>query len=130
MKQFFHLVTLLKINKRLYQVSRCKGNMKYLVFIFLFGCGVTAQGVSEESKEDQELDNLLKKAQSNIQVQATLQDAATKEQKKIVTQTISQIVGLKEENKELKIELNETKAKFDSLSFDTLVPFQLLPIPR
>jgi cell division protein FtsX len=104
--------------------------MKYLVFIFLFGCGVTAQGVSEEAKEDQELDNLLKKAQSNIQVQATLQDAASKEQKKIVTQTISQIVGLKEENKELKIELNETKAKFDSLSFDTLVPFQLLPIPR
>jgi cell division protein FtsX len=104
--------------------------MKYLVFIFLFGCGVTAQGVSEESKEDQELDNLLKKAQSNIQVQATLQDAATKEQKKIVKQTINQIVGLKEENKELKIELNETKAKFDSLSFDTLVPFQLFPIPR
>jgi cell division protein FtsX len=104
--------------------------MKYLVFIFLFGCGVTAQGVSEESKEDQELDNLLKKAQSNIQVQATLQDAASKEQKKIVKQTISQIVGLKEENKELKIELNETKAKFDSISFDTLVPFQLLPIPR
>ena len=104
--------------------------MKYLVFIFLFGCGVTAQGVSEESKEDQELDMLLKKAQSNIQVQATLQDAATKEQKKIVTQTVSQIVGLKEENKQLKIELNETKAKFDSISFDTLVPFQLLPIPR
>jgi len=87
--------------------------MKYFVFIFLFGCGVTAQGVSDESKEDQELDMLLKKAQSNIQVQATLQDAATKEQKK-----------------ELKIELNETKAKFDSLSFDTIVPFQLLPIPR
>jgi hypothetical protein len=104
--------------------------MRYLLFICLFGCGVTAQGVSEESKEDQELDNLLKKAQSNIQVQATLQDAASKEQKKIVKQTISQIVGLKEENKELKIELNETKAKFDSLSFDTLVPFQLLPIPR
>lgn len=104
--------------------------MRYLLFICLFGCGVTAQGVSEESKEDQELDNLLKKAQSNIQVQATLQDAASKEQKKIVTQTISQIVGLKEENKELKIELNETKAKFDSLSFDTLVPFKLLPIPR
>ena len=104
--------------------------MRYLLFICLFGCGVTAQGVNEESKEDQELDMLLKKAQSNIQVQATLQDAASKEQKKIVTQTISQIVGLKEENKELKIKLNETKAKFDSLSFDTLVPFVLLPVPR
>ena len=104
--------------------------MRYLLFICLFGCGVTAQSVSEESKEDQELDNLLKKTQSNIQVQATLQDAARKEQNKIVKQTISQIVGLKEENKELKIELNETKAKFDSLSFDTLIPYQLLPIPR
>ena len=104
--------------------------MRYLLFICLFGCGVTAQGVNEESKEDQELDMLLKKSQSNIQVQATLQDAASKEQKKIVTQTISQIVGLKEENKELKIKLNETKAKFDSLSFDTLVPFVLLPVPR
>lgn len=104
--------------------------MRYLLFICLFGCGVTAQGVSEESKEDKELDNLLKKTQSNIQVQATLQDAARKEQKKIVKQTISKIVGLKEENKELKIELNETKAKFDSLSFDTLIPYQLLPIPR
>jgi hypothetical protein len=26
--QFFHLVTLLKINKRLYQVSQTKGNIK------------------------------------------------------------------------------------------------------
>jgi hypothetical protein len=104
--------------------------MKYLVFIFLFGCGVTAQGVSEESKEDQELEMLLKKAKSNIEIQATVQDAATKQQKKIVTQTISQIVGLKEENKELKIELNETKAKFDSIILDTLVPYVLLPIPR
>jgi hypothetical protein len=104
--------------------------MKYLVFIFLFGCGVTAQSVSEESKEEQELDMLLKKAQSNMQIQATLQDAATKEQKKIVKQTISQIIGLKEENKELKIELNETKAKFDSVSADTLLPFLILPIPR
>ena len=104
--------------------------MKYFVFIFLFGCGVTAQGVSEESKEDQELDMLLKKAQSNIQIQATLQDAAAKQQKKIVKQTVSQIVGLKEENKDLKIELNETKAKLDSVSLDTLVPYVILPIPR
>lgn len=104
--------------------------MKYLLFIFLFGCGVTAQGVSEESKEDQELEMLLKKAQSNIQNQATLQDAASKQQKNIVKQTISQIVGLKEENKDLKIELHETKAKLDSVTLDTLVPFVLLPIPR
>ncbi len=104
--------------------------MKYLVFLFLFGCGVTAQGVSEESKEDQEFEMLIKKAKSNVENQATLQDAASQQQKKIVKQTISQIVGLKEENKGLKIELNETKAKLDSVSLDTLMPYQLLPIPR
>lgn len=102
--------------------------MKYLVFIFLFGCGVTAQNVSEEAKEDQEFEMLIKKAHSNVDNQATLQEAASHEQKKIVKQTVNQIMGLKEENKGLKIELNETKAKLDSVSFDTLMPFQLLPI--
>lgn len=104
--------------------------MKYLVFIFLFGCGVTAQDVSEDVKEDQEFQKLLKKSQANIQTQAAIQEVASKEQKKIVAQTITKIVELKEENKELKVELNETKAKLDSVSLDTLVPFQLLPIPR
>lgn len=104
--------------------------MKYLVFLFLVGCGVTAQKVSEESKEDQEFEMLIKKAKSNVENQAFLQDAASKQQKKIVTQTITQIVGLKQENKGLKIELNETKAKLDSATLDTLIPFELLPIPR
>ena len=104
--------------------------MKYLVFIFLFGCGVTAQNVSEDTKEEQEFQKLLKKSQANIQSQAAIQEVASKEQKKIVAQTVTKIVELKEENKELKVELNETKAKLDSVSLDTLVPFQLLPISR
>ena len=104
--------------------------MKYLVFIFLFGCGATAQNVSEESKEDQEFNKLIKKAHSNIQIQATLQQAASDEQKKIVTETVNKIVELKEKNKDLKEELNETKAKLDSVSADTLLPFVILPIPR
>lgn len=104
--------------------------MKYLVFIFLFGCGVTAQDISEDTKEDQEFQKLLKKSQANIQSQAAIQEVASNEQKKIVAQTVNKIVELKEENKELKVELNETKAKLDSVSLDTLVPFQLLPIPR
>lgn len=104
--------------------------MKYLVFIFLFGCGVTAQDVSEDVKEDQEFQKLLKKSQANIQTQAAIQEVASSEQKKIVAQTINKIVELKEENKELKVELNETKAKLDSVSLDTLVPFVLLPVPR
>lgn len=104
--------------------------MKYLVFIFLFGCGVTAQDVSEDVKEDQELQKLLKKSQANIQSQAKIQEIASSEQKKIVTQTVAKIVELKEENKDLKVELNETKAKLDSVSVDTIVPFVILPIPR
>jgi CRISPR/Cas system CMR subunit Cmr4 (Cas7 group RAMP superfamily) len=104
--------------------------MKYLVFIFLFGCGVTAQNVSEDTKEDQEFQKLLKKSQANIQTQAAIQEVASNEQKKIVAETVTKIVELKEENKDLKVELNETKAKLDSVSVDTLVPFVLLPIPR
>lgn len=104
--------------------------MKYLVFIFLFGCGVTAQDVSEDVKEDQEFQKLLKKSQANIQSQAQIQQIASSEQKKIVTQAVTKIVELKEENKDLKVELNETKAKLDSVSTDTIVPFVLLPIPR
>jgi len=104
--------------------------MKYLVFIFLFGCGVTAQNVSEDTKEDQEFQKLLKKSQANIQTQAAIQEVASSEQKKIVAETVTKIVELKEENKDLKVELNETKAKLDSVSLDTLVPFVLLPVPR
>ena len=105
--------------------------MKYLVFIFLFGCGVTAQDISEDVKEDQEFQKLLKKSQANIQSQAAIQEVASNEQKKIVAQTVNKIVELKEENKDLKVELNETKAKLDSVSTDTIVPFVLLPIiPR
>jgi CRISPR/Cas system CMR subunit Cmr4 (Cas7 group RAMP superfamily) len=104
--------------------------MKYLVFIFLFGCGVTAQNVSEDTKEDQEFQKLLKKSRANIQNQAAIQEVASNEQKKIVAETVNKIVELKEENKDLKVELNETKAKLDSVSVDTLVPFVLLPIPR
>lgn len=104
--------------------------MKYLVFIFLFGCGVTAQDVSEDLKEDQEFQKLLKKSQANIQSQAEIQQIASSEQKKIVAQTVNKIVELKEENKDLKVELNETKAKLDSVSTDTIMPYILLPIPR
>jgi cell shape-determining protein MreC len=53
---------------------------------------------------------------------------ATKEQKKIVEETVNKIVTLKEENKDLKKELDETKAKLDSASVDTLIPFHISPI--
>ena len=85
------------------------------------GCGVTAQSPSKTLKEDKEIEDLLGKINQNIELTIKVQDKADKKQKQIITKTASTI-------KELKEELNETKAKLDSVSSDSIVPFKLLPI--
>ncbi len=95
--------------------------MRWILLVFLAGCGVTAQSPSETLKEDKELENLLGKINQNIELTIKVQDKADKKQKQIVTKAASTI-------KELKEELNETKAKLDSVSNDSIVPFKLLPI--
>jgi septal ring factor EnvC (AmiA/AmiB activator) len=95
--------------------------MRWLLLVFLAGCGVTAQSPSETLKEDKELENLLGKINQNIELTIKVQDKADKKQKQIVTKAASTI-------KELKEELNETKAKLDSVSNDSIVPFKLLPV--
>lgn len=95
--------------------------MRWLLLVFLAGCGVTAQSPSETLKEDKELENLLGKINKNIELTIKVQDKADKKQKQIVTKAASTI-------KELKEELNETKAKLDSVSNDSIVPFKLLPV--
>ena len=97
--------------------------MRWLLLVFLAGCGVTAQSPSETLKEYKELENLLGKINQNIELTIKVQDKADKKQKQIVTKAASTI-------KELKEELNETKAKLDSVSNDSIVPFKLLPIPH
>jgi esterase/lipase len=96
--------------------------MRWIILVFLAGCGVTAQSPSETLKEDKELENLLGKINQNIELTIKVQDKADKKQKQIVTEAVTTI-------KELKEELNETKAKLDSVSTDSIVPFKLLPIP-
>ena len=96
--------------------------MRWLLLVFLVGCGVTAQSPSETIKEDIELEKLLGKINQNIELTIKVQDKADKKQKQIVTEAVTTI-------KELKEELNETKAKLDSVSTDSIVPFKLLPIP-
>jgi esterase/lipase len=96
--------------------------MRWLLLVFLTGCGVTAQSPSETIKEDIELEKLLGKINQNIELTIKVQDKADKKQKQIVTEAVTTI-------KELKEELNETKAKLDSVSTDSIVPFKLLPIP-
>ena len=102
--------------------------MKYFLLIFLFGCNVTAQNESENAKKDREFQNLLSKVEENTKASAKVQEQASKKQTQIVTETVSKIITLKEENKDLKIELNEVKVKLNIANADTIIPFQLLPI--
>ena len=104
--------------------------MRYLFILFLFGCQLTAQKPNPSLKEDQEFKDLLQKVESNNKLSALVQQQASKKQSQIVKQTITKIVELKEENKDLKVELNEVKVKLDSVSTDTIVPFELLAISR
>ena len=105
--------------------------MRYLVFILICFCScqtTTAQNESDSIKEDRQFQELLKKVEENTQASAKVQAEASKKQTEIVTQTVSKIIPLKEENKDLKIELNEVKVKLDSVSSDTIYQFELLPI--
>ena len=105
--------------------------MKYFLLIFLFGCQATAQNESETAKKDREFQDLLLKVEQNTQASAKVQKDASKKQSQIVTEAVNTIITLKEENKDLKTELNEVKVKLDSVNADTIIPFQLLPIlPR
>ena len=95
--------------------------MRYLIFIFLFGCG---------TKNDNQIKELQDKVkQSQVQSEAA-QGVASEDNKKVITKTVNTIVTLKQEVKELKTELNEVKAKLDSAnSVDTnSTKFKFRPI--
>jgi hypothetical protein len=105
--------------------------VRYFLLIFLFGCqSITAQEENDMAKKDREFQDLLLKVEANTKASVQVQEQASKTQTKIVTETVSKIVELKEENKDLKVELNEVKQVLDSVSTDTLIPFELLPISR
>ena len=104
--------------------------MKYFLLIFLFGCQATAQKESDTAKKDREFQNLLLKVEQNTQASAKVQEEASKKQSQIVTEIVSKIITLKEENKDLKTELDEVKVQLDSATADTIMPFVLLPISR
>jgi seryl-tRNA synthetase len=95
--------------------------MRYLIFIFLFGCG---------TKNDNQIKELQDKVkESQVQSEAA-QGVASEDNKKVITKTVNTIVTLKQEVKELKTELNEVKAKLDSAnSVDTnSTKFKFRPI--
>jgi hypothetical protein len=95
--------------------------MRYLVFVFLFGCSVTAQEPSKELNKDAEFEQLLNKVKQTAIEGTKAQQEADKQQKTIIKQTVNKIVSLKSE-------LNEVKSKLDSLDNDTGTKYILLPI--
>jgi len=102
--------------------------MRYLLFIFLFGCTATAQKQSEETKEDIEFQKLMNKvAETNLK-SVKVQEKASKKEAELVQKAVEKIVELKTEVTILKTELKDVKASLDSVSNDTGVSFKLLPI--
>ena len=97
--------------------------MRYLLFIFLYGCSLTAQEPSKEQKIDNEFQLLLNKVNENNVNSYLVQKEASKKEKKIITNTINNINNLK-------TELSEVKARLDSIAIDTGSSFSLLPIPK
>jgi hypothetical protein len=97
--------------------------MRYLLFIFLCGCNLTAQEPSKEQKIDNEFQLLLNKVNENNFNSSLVQKEASKKEKKIITNTINNINNLK-------TELSEVKARLDSITIDTGSSFSLLPIPK
>ena len=97
--------------------------MRYLLFIFLYGCSLTAQEPSKEQKIDNEFQLLLNKVNENNINSSLIQKEASKKEKKIITNTINNINNLK-------TELSEVKARLDSITIDTGSSFSLLPIPK
>jgi hypothetical protein len=97
--------------------------MRYLLFIFLYGCSLTAQEPSKEQKIDNEFQLLLNKVNENNINSSLVQKEASKKEKKIITNTINNINNLKSE-------LSEVKARLDSITVDTGSSFSLLPIPK
>lgn len=104
--------------------------MRYLLFIFLFGCTATAQKQSDETKEDIEFQKLMNRvAETNLK-SVQVQAKASKKEAELVQKAVEKIVELKSEVSILKTELNDVKATLDSVSNDTGISFKLLAIPH
>lgn len=104
--------------------------MRYLLFIFLFGCTATAQKQSEETKEDIEFQKLMNKvAETNIK-SVQVQEKASKKEAELVQKAVETITELKTEVTILKTELKDVKASLDSVSNDTGSSFKLFAIPN
>jgi septal ring factor EnvC (AmiA/AmiB activator) len=103
--------------------------LSIILIISLTACTMVAsQQPSEEAKKEAEFHELLKKANAAQEVNRTSIKAADHNSQKIITKTVTNIVSLKNEVKQLKTELNETNQKLDSINSNTGIKFRFSAI--
>jgi uncharacterized protein YlxW (UPF0749 family) len=102
--------------------------MRYIFFIFIFGCTATAQQPSIETKEDIEFAKLMEQVSATNAKSVEVQAKASKKEAELVQQAVAKITELKQEVNILKTELNDVKQALDSVSNDTGVSFKLFAI--
>lgn len=103
--------------------------MRYIFFIFIFGCTATAQQTSPETKDDIEFEKLMQQVSATNAKSVEVQAKASKKEAELVQKAVEKITELKQEVTILKTELNDVKATLDSVSADTGISFKLLAIP-
>lgn len=108
--------------------------MKATILTFLFS-GMLVIGNKVVNKpevivQDKEFEELMKDFNQTLSKNKEVQVKADKAKEAIVTQTVSIVAEIKQENKALKTELNEVKIKLDSVGVDTGSSFMLLPVPK
>ena len=89
--------------------------MKYLFFLFLTGCTLSAQQQNAEQQKDAEFNKLIDNANQNQSTFKKVHSKAEAKEKRIVAQAINKIVTLKEEVKDLKSEISQIKIRIDTV---------------
>ena len=89
--------------------------MKYLFFLFLTGCTLSAQQQNAEQQKDAEFNKLIDNAKQNQSTFKKVHSKAEAKEKKIVAQAITKIITLKEEVKDLKSEISGMKIRIDTV---------------
>jgi seryl-tRNA synthetase len=108
--------------------------MKSILLIFGFltvtatTINVTAKKEDKVVTEDKEFEQFMTEFNSTMTKNKAVQVKADQAKEAIVTSTVSKFAEIKQEITTLKTELNEVKATLDSVSNDSAVSFQLLPV--
>jgi hypothetical protein len=89
--------------------------MRYLFFLFLTGCTLSAQQQDAETQKDAEFHKLITKAKENHTNFHHVHKKAKAKEDKLVAQAITKIVTLKAEVKDLKSEISGMKVRIDTI---------------